>query len=145
MSKRINMHEIEPETYKIIAGFNKYLDTTLLEVGHKDLIKIRASQLNGCAYCVDLHTKDARKNGESERRLYNLTSWAETPLFDEKERAILKLTEEMTFIHQRVADTTYQTAVDLLGEKYVAQVMAAIVAINAWNRIGVATNMAPAL
>jgi alkylhydroperoxidase family enzyme len=92
-----------------------------------------------------MHTKDARKAGETEQRIYALTAWRETPFFSKEEQAILALTEEVTFISNRVSDETYTNAVRVLGEKYTAQVIMAIIAINAWNRIGVATNMAPAL
>jgi len=145
MEKRINMQEIEAEGYKVMIAFEKYLGTTQLTTTHKDLIKIRASQINGCSYCVDLHAKDARKAGEREQRIYALTSWRETPFFTEEEQAILALTEEVTLISNRVSDSTYNNAVGVLGKKYTAQVIMAIIVINGWNRIGVSTNMAPAL
>ena len=145
MEKRMKMNEIEPEGYKVMQAFEKYLATTQLSKTHKELIKIRAAQINGCSYCVDLHTKDARKYGEKEQRIYALTCWRETPFFTEEEQAILALTEEVTLIHNRLSDATYNNAVKVLGEKYVAQVLMAIIAINGWTRIGVATNMAPAL
>lgn len=145
MEKRMKMHEIEPEGYKVMQAFEKYLGTTSLSKTHKELIKIRAAQINGCSYCVDLHTKDARKYGEKEQRIYALTCWRETPFFTEEEQAILALTEEVTLIHNRLSDATYNNAIKVLGEKYTAQVLMAIIAINGWTRIGVATNMAPAL
>ncbi|MBS1635261.1 MAG: carboxymuconolactone decarboxylase family protein [Bacteroidetes bacterium] len=144
MNKRIDISQIEPEAYKVMLSFEKYLAGSLLEPKHKELIKIRASQLNGCAYCLDMHTRDARKLGETEQRIYTLSAWRETPYFDVKERAILALTEEMTLIGQRVSDSTYHEALAQLGEKYLAQVMMAILVINSWNRIGVATNLMPA-
>jgi len=143
MEARKKIQEIEVDAYKAMLAFDKYINSTPLTAKHKDLIKIRASQLNGCSYCVDKHIEDARKAGETERRMNNLTVWRETPFFTDDERAILALTEEVTFIANRVSDETYNTAVKLLGEKYVAQAMMAIISINGWNRIGVTTNLWP--
>lgn len=145
MEQRIRMNEIEPEGYKVMQAFEKYLATTALTKTHKELIKIRAAQINGCSYCVDLHTKEARKFGETEQRIYALTCWRETPFFTEEEQAILALTEEITLIQNRLSDATYNNAIKVLGEKYTAQVMMAIIAINGWTRIGVATALVPAL
>lgn len=145
MEQRIRMNEIEPEGYKVMQAFEKYLATTALTKTHKELIKIRAAQINGCSYCVDLHTKEARKFGETEQRIYALTCWCETPFFTEEEQAILALTEEITLIQNRLSDATYNNAIKVLGEKYTAQVMMAIIAINGWTRIGVATALVPAL
>jgi AhpD family alkylhydroperoxidase len=144
MEQRLKMDILAPQGYKVMLGFEKYLESTTLTARHKDLIRIRASQINGCSYCVDMHMLEAREAGESERRLYSLTSWRETPFFTDDERVILALTEEVTLITERVSDTTYKNALALLGEKYVAEAIFAIIAINAWNRIGVATNMEPA-
>ncbi|HEY5915918.1 MAG TPA: carboxymuconolactone decarboxylase family protein [Chryseolinea sp.] len=143
MEKRIKMNSLAPDGYKVMLAFEKYLNGTSLSDVHKNLIRIRASQINGCSYCVDMHTQEAREAGESERRIYNLASWRETPFFSDDERAILALTEEVTLITQRLSDQTYLNAVSLLGEKYVAEAIFAIITINGWNRIGVATNMAP--
>lgn len=143
MENRIKINELEPEAYKAMYAFEKYLNSTQLTITHRELIKIRSSQLNGCAYCVDMHTKEARKAGETEQRIYALTAWRDTPFFTDEERAVLALTEEVTFISQRVSDKTYEQAVKVLGDKYVAQVIMAIIGINAWNRIGVSTNMMP--
>lgn len=145
MEQRIRMNEIEPEGYKVMQAFEKYLATTALTKTHKELIKIRAAQINGCSYCVDLHIKEARKFGETEQRIYALTCWRETPFFTEEEQAILALTEEITLIQNRLSDATYNNAIKVLGEKYTAQVMMAIIAINGWTRIGVATALVPAL
>ncbi|UPK71763.1 carboxymuconolactone decarboxylase family protein [Chitinophaga filiformis] len=144
METRLNMAQVEPEAYKAMLAMEKYLHTTAINPLHKELIKIRASQINGCAYCIDMHTKDARKLGETEQRIYALNAWRETPFFSQEERAILALTEEVTRISNHVSDATYNTAVQVLGEKLTAQVMMAAVAINSWNRIGIATRMMPA-
>ena len=143
MKTRLKIHEIDPEGYKAMSALDKYLQTTPLTTRHKDLIKIRASQINGCAYCVDLHIKDALKAGETDRRLHNLVTWRETPFFTEDERAILALTEEATLITGRISDDTFHEAVRILGEKYVAHALLAIISINGWNRIGVGFNMMP--
>ena len=142
---RIRINQVEPEAYKAMLAMDKYLNGTGLTTRHKDLIKIRASQINGCSYCIDSHTRDARKAGETEQRIYALTAWRETPFFDEQERAILALTEEVTLITGRVSDETYSKAAELFDRNYLAQLIMAIISINAWNRIGVATEMAPAL
>lgn len=144
MEKRINIGKAEPAGYRAILGLEKFIESTPLTTKHKDLIKIRASQINGCAFCIDMHTKDARKAGETEQRIYALNAWRETPFFSEEERVILALTEEVTLISHHVSDDTYKNAANLLEETYLAQVILAIITINAWNRIGIATNLVPA-
>ena len=145
MSSRMKLNEVVPDGYKSLFPLESFLSKSELSGTHKELIKIRASQINGCAYCIDLHTKDARKAGETEQRIYALNAWRETPYFTEEERAILALTEEVTLIQHHVADGTYNKAIEILGEQYTGQVLIAIIAINAWNRIGIATNMMPPL
>ncbi|GGB19484.1 carboxymuconolactone decarboxylase family protein [Mucilaginibacter rubeus] len=142
---RLKINIAEPAAYRAMFALEKYIESTELTTRHKDLIKIRASQINGCAYCVDMHTADARKAGETERRIYNISVWHESPLFDEQEREILALTEEVTLITGRVSDETYKKAAELFDEKYLAQVIMAIITINAWNRIGVTTQLQPPL
>lgn len=143
MKTRIRIDKIEPAGYNAILGLEKFIDSTSLTKTHKELIKIRASQINGCAFCLDMHTKDARKAGETEQRIYALNAWRETPFFTEEERAILALTEEITLISNHVKDETYEQAAKVLDEKYLAQVILAIITINAWNRIGITTNLVP--
>jgi AhpD family alkylhydroperoxidase len=142
---RLKINTAEPAAYRAMIALEKYIESTDLTTRHKDLIKIRASQINGCAFCVDMHTTDARKAGETERRIYNINVWHEAPFFDEQERAILALTEEVTLITGRVSDETYKKAAELFDEKYLAQVIMAIITINAWNRIGVTTQLQPPL
>ena len=101
------MNSLAPEGYKVMLAFEKYLNGTSLSEVHKNLIRIRASQINGCSYCVDMHTQEAREAGESERRIYALTTWRETPFFSDDERAVLALTEEVTLLTQRVSEQTY--------------------------------------
>lgn len=143
MKKRFVMAQTEPEGYKAMLAMEKYLGTTQIAPLHKELIKIRASQMNGCAYCIDKHTKEARQIGETEQRIYALNAWRETPFFSREERAILALTEEVTLISNHVSDATYNEAIEVLGEKLTAQVMLAAAAINSWNRIGIATGLMP--
>jgi len=144
MEKRIDFAATEPEAVKALMGLEKYLQSTSLSHTHKELIKMRASQINGCAYCLDMHSSDARSNGETEQRLYVLSAWRETDLFTEEECAILALTEEMTLLHQDgVSDETYAKAATLFDKHQLAQIMLAIIAINAWNRMAVTTHMKP--
>jgi len=145
MKARISLPKADPEAYKALAVLSNYIENSSLTKTHKELIKIRASQINGCAYCIDMHTKDARKAGETEQRIYALNAWRETPFFTEEERAILALTEEVTLIQNHVSDKTYEAAANILDEHYLAQVIMAIINISAWNRIGIATGMQPAL
>ena len=143
MKTRMNLFAIEKEGYQAMMAFEKYLATTEVDKLHKELIKIRASQINGCAYCLDMHTKDARKYGETEQRLYTVSAWRDTPFFSPEEQAILALTEEVTLISNHVSDATYDAAVAVLGEKYTAQVIMSIIVINGWNRIAITTGMMP--
>jgi len=145
MSNRIIMGDTAPDAYKAMLGLEKYLTTTSIQPLHQEMIRIRASQINGCAYCVDKHTTDARKRGETERRINALTVWRETPFFTEEEKAILTLTEAVTLITHGVPDELYQQAAKTLGEKLTAEVIMAAITINAWNRIGITTGMLPTL
>lgn len=109
-----------------------------------ELIRIRASQLNGCAFCLDMHTKDARAQGETEQRIYALNAWRETPFFTERERAALALVEAVTLVHDgRVPDNVYAEAADVFDEAQVAALIWAATVINAYNRIAIATRMVP--
>ena len=144
MEKRIKIGHIEPEYYKILSTLDTHIAGSGPTVSQLDLLKIRASQLNGCAYCIQSHTKDARAHGETEKRIYALDAWEESPYFSDEERALLALTEEVTLIREkRVSDETYQRAITLFGEQLTAHLIMAIISINAWNRIGIATRMTP--
>ena len=146
MSNRINIQQLQPEAYKAMFPLENYVRTSGISETHRELIKIRASQINGCAFCIDMHTRDARKNGETEQRIYLLNAWREVKgLYTEEERALLALTEDVTLIHQHgVSDETYANAIGAFGEERVAQIFVAIMAINAWNRMAIATQMQPA-
>ena len=108
-----------------------------------ELVRIRASQINGCAFCLDMHTKDARAKGETEQRLYALDAWPETPFYTERERAALALAEAVTLVHDgRVPDAVYQEAAAVFKEDELAAVLWAAIVINAYNRIAISTRMA---
>ncbi|WP_184549381.1 carboxymuconolactone decarboxylase family protein [Mucilaginibacter sp. FT3.2] len=145
METRVNIGKTDPEAYKILVNLDQYVAKGIVSKTHRELIKIRASQINGCAFCINMHTKDARKAGETEQRIYALNAWRDTPFFTEEEKAILALTEEVTNIKNHVSDATYAAAAKVLDEAYIAQVILAIIAINAWNRFAIATGMQPGI
>lgn len=142
MKNRIDINTLEPNAYKAMFGLEGYLGDIALEASLKALIKMRASQINGCAYCIQMHTQEALKQGEKEQRIFALSAWKESPLFTDTERAVLALTEEVTLIANGGLSTeVYESALAILGEKILAQAIMQIVTINAWNRIAVATHM----
>ncbi|KIA86498.1 carboxymuconolactone decarboxylase family protein [Flavobacterium sp. AED] len=144
MEKRVNINETEPQAFKAMLALEGYLATSQISKTEKELIKIRASQINGCAFCIDMHTKDALKYGETNQRIFLLNAWRETDLFTEKEKVILSMTEEITLIHnQGLSETSYQKAVLFFDKNQIAQIIMAIVTINAWNRIAVSTQLEP--
>lgn len=145
MSNRSKINEVQPAGYRAILALEKYMESTSLTAIHRELIKIRASQINGCAFCIDMHTQDARKSGETEQRIYALSAWRDTPFFDEKERALLALTEEVTLISNHVSDETYKNAASVFDPVYLADIILAIITINAWNRIAITTGLEPTL
>jgi len=145
MEPRININEIDPAAYKAMYALEGYIQKSGLDKSLYELIKIRASQINGCAFCLSMHTKDARKLGETEQRIYVLNAWRETNFFTEEEQAALALTEEVTNIQAHVSKATYQNAIKVLGDQKTAQVIMAAVAINAWNRIAISTHLMPEL
>ena len=119
----------------------KELDAVDFDPKLRELVRIRASQLNGCAYCIDMHTKDARAIGESEQRLYALTAWRDTPFFTERERAALAFCEAVTLMAaDLVPDAAYDAVAAVFSEPEIAALLSLIVAINAWNAIGVTTH-----
>ena len=145
MTQRIKLNQTEPAGYRALVAMEQYLTTTKLTPTHKNLIYITASQINGCAFCIDMHTRDARKAGETEQRIYGLNAWRDTPFFTPEERAILALTEEMTLISRNhVTDATYDQAAEFFDEQYLSQLMMCVIVINAWNRLGITTRLSPA-
>ena len=145
MENRININELEPATYKALFALSLQIENSKLCKTHKELIKIRASQINGCAFCINMHTAEARRHGETEQRIYLLNAWKEIKgIYTEEERIILALTEEMTLIaHTGVTTKTYQRATALFDENYLALLMMSIITINAWNRLALATQLQP--
>lgn len=144
MENRVNINQAEPQAYKAMYALEGYLATTQLTKSHKELVKIRASQINGCAYCIDMHTKDALKNGETNQRIFLLNAWRETALFTAEEKALLAITEEVTLIHKGgLSDETYKKAEAVFDERYIAQIIMAVATINAWNRIAISTKLEP--
>lgn len=145
MQKRINIEHTEPNGYKAMLALESYLATSKLSKTHKELIKIRASQLNGCAFCINMHTKDARAHGETEQRIYLLNAWRETELlYTEDERVVLAMTEEITLISNGgLSDETYQKARAIFNDQYIAQLLMMVVTINGWNRIAISTKLQP--
>jgi AhpD family alkylhydroperoxidase len=142
MTKRILVKEIEPDAYKAMYELENYTKNSELSLKLRELIKIRASQINKCTYCIDMHTKDAIANGESQKRLNELAAWKESDLFSDEEKYALQLTEEITLISEDgVKEETYNSVLGLLGEKKLAQLIMQIVVINSWNRIAVSTKM----
>ncbi|MBO2012234.1 carboxymuconolactone decarboxylase family protein [Hymenobacter negativus] len=142
---RFELTSVEPKAYSGLMLMHKQLSQSGLSLTHWDLINVRTSQLNGCSYCLMTHTQEALAHGETEQRLHALAAWQETSYFTAAERAILAFTEEVTLIaRHHVSDAVYGEAVALLGESYLAQVLLAVVAMNAWNRLGIAQRKVPA-
>ena len=144
MEPRMDYMKIAPDGYKAMSTLESYVCQSGLEHSLLELVKTRASQINGCAFCLDMHTKDARAGGETEQRLYTLSAWQETPFFSDRERAALAWTEAVT----RVADThipddVFDLARKHFSEKELADLTLAIVTINGWNRLAIAFRKVP--
>ena len=135
MKRAINYSKVLPEGLKIMNALDEYSQSCGLEPALLDLIKLRASQINGCAYCIDMHSKDARTGGETEQRLYNLSVWRQAPYYTERERAALAFTEAVTLIAKgRVPEEVYEQTRQQFSDEEMVKLMIAIVTINAWNR-----------
>ncbi len=138
MKTRLDYSKALPNGLRVVNAMDAYSQTSGLEPSLLDLIKLRASQINGCAYCVDMHTKDARTGGETEQRLYNLTVWRETPYYTDRERAALAFTEAVTLIaNNRVPDDVYEQASQQFTDEELVKLMIAIAIINTWNRFAI--------
>jgi AhpD family alkylhydroperoxidase len=135
MQRRLDYGKVLPEGMKAMYELDRYSQNCGLEPSLLDLIKLRASQINGCAYCVDMHSKDARSGGETEQRLYNLSVWRETPYYTDRERVALAFTEAVTLIaEKRVPDEVYEQVQQQFSDEELVKLVLAIVTINAWNR-----------
>ncbi|AWN73853.1 carboxymuconolactone decarboxylase family protein [Legionella anisa] len=133
-----------PGAIQAIFGLEKYVNSSGLEKSLLELVKLRASQINGCAYCVDMHTADAKKEGESDRRLHAVVVWRETPFFTPRERAALAWTEAVTLLSETHApDDIYNEVLTCFNEKEVIDLTMAIIAINSWNRLAVSFRKSP--
>lgn len=143
MSARLNIANVDSAAYKAMLGLEGYLQTISLNHIQKELIKIRASQINKCAFCLDMHTKDALKYGETTQRIFILNGWREAKdFFTEEEQVLLAMTEEITLISDKgLTEETFQKAKQYFDEAAIAQIIMAIVTINAWNRIAVSTHL----
>lgn len=136
---RLNYSEVSPGVIKAMMGLENHARKSGLEPSLLELVKVRASQLNGCAYCLDMHTKDARAKGETEQRLYGLSAWREAPYYTARERAALAFTESVTLITMsHVSDEEFNMARKEFSEKELVDLTLAIVAINGWNRLAIA-------
>lgn len=143
MTKRINISQVAPQAYKAMLALEDYLAHSGLDKKLFELIKTSASQINGCAYCINMHVRDAMKIGESAQRLFLLNAWRETDLYSEKERAALALTEAITLISEgQVPEDVYEAAAAVFTEQELAAVIMSIVTINAWNRIAITSRTA---
>ena len=142
MKPRINVSKVDPKAYEAMIGLEKYLAQSGLDQILYELIKTRASQINGCAYCLNMHTRDAMELGETAQRLFLLNAWRETELFTEKERAVLALIEEITLIaNGPVSDVVYANAEKHCTPNELSAIIMAVVAINGWNRIAITTRL----
>lgn len=138
LTSRLDYYSIAPEALQIMLKFEEYNKSTNLEPTLLELVKIRASQINGCAFCLNMHTKDARKKGETEQRIYCLNAWRETSLYTEKERVALQLTEAITEISKNhISDELYNETREFFSEKDFVDLVYAINTINSWNRLAI--------
>ena len=138
MHPRFNFAKASPDSYKAVSALENFVQTCGLERRFIHLIKLRASQINGCAYCLDMHSKDARAAGETEQRLYLLDAWRESPFYSERERAALAWTEALTHISQNdVPDELYEEVRKQFDDKELVDLSLAIIAINGWNRLAI--------
>jgi AhpD family alkylhydroperoxidase len=144
MENRVNIQKIQPAAYNVLVELEKQMMNSSIEHTIRELIKIRVSQINGCAFCIDMHTRDAREHGETEQRIYGLSAWRDTPFYSQKERAALALAEEVTMISQGgVSTKTYSEAAAFYSEEELAMLILAAVTINSWNRIAISTHLQP--
>jgi AhpD family alkylhydroperoxidase len=142
--KRLDYARLSPEGYRAMLALNNYAAGSGLEHSLLELIKIRASQINGCAYCIDMHTIDARAAGETEQRIYLLDAWRESPFYTDRERAALAWTESLTLVSEtHVPDDVYDEARKHFSEEELVKLTWAVVVINGWNRVAIAFRSEP--
>jgi AhpD family alkylhydroperoxidase len=144
MKSRIDLMHVRPGVMHAMLGLERQVQQAGLDSKLLDLVRMRASQINGCAYCLDMHSKDARANGETEQRLYGLEAWRETPYYSERERAALEWTEALTLVSENhVPDDVYERVRGQFSEDELVHLSLAVVAINGWNRLNVAARTVP--
>ncbi len=144
METRIDPRKAAPEVYRAMLALESAVRAGGLERNLLDLVRLRASQLNGCAYCIDMHSKDLRAEGESEQRIYVLEAWREAPFYSERERTALAWTEAVTLVaHGHVPDEVYEQARQQFTDEELAKLTLAVVAINGWNRFAIAFRKMP--
>ncbi len=142
--ERINFKKLVPAAYRAMLGLETYVHQCGLEETLLELVKMRASQINGCAYCLDMHSKDTRAAGETEQRLYVLPAWREAPFYSERERAALAWTEAVTLLSEtHVPDDVYELARKQFSDEELVNLTVAIIAINGWNRLEVSFRGVP--
>ena len=138
MKQRMNYYQAAPETLKALIALETQIQSSGLEQSLIELVKTRASQINGCAYCIHMHTSEARARGETEERLYLLDAWHESPLYSERERAALAWTEAVTLVSEtHIPDVVYDRARQYFSETELVNLTLCVAAINAWNRIAI--------
>jgi AhpD family alkylhydroperoxidase len=141
MSRFIDYPKVAPKGFQAQAGLEQYVRNSGLELSLRELVKTRVSQLNGCAFCIDMHTKDARAEGETEQRLYLLSAWREAPCYTPRERAALAWAEALTLVAQQHPSEALQSELaQHFDEKEIVDLTWCIVAINGWNRISIGCN-----
>ncbi|VFR25808.1 4-carboxymuconolactone decarboxylase domain/alkylhydroperoxidase AhpD family core domain protein [plant metagenome] len=144
ISHRLNYYQLSAEAARKYLDFNDTAKKRPINAEMADLVTIRASQLNGCAFCLDMHVKEAKLHGERELRVHHLSVWHESPLFNPRERAALAWTEALTHLHPRgISDEVYDAVRAVLSDEEIADLSFMIVAINGWNRLGVAFEVTP--
>jgi AhpD family alkylhydroperoxidase len=142
----IKYAKVAPDGIRTVNGLDNYVKQCGLEEPLLEVVRIRASQINGCAFCIDAHTKDARSEGESEQRIYCLSAWRETPFYSDRERAALAWTEAVTKISEnQVPDDVYENAQAHFSEKELVDLTLAVIAINSWNRLAMCFNSPPGI
>ena len=144
MQQRIDVTKVSPAVYQAAAALQTYVDQSGLDAKLRELIKIRASQINGCAFCLAMHTRDARKIGETDERMHLLAAWREAPVYSARERAALAWVEAITLVTQgHVPDEAFEAVRRQFSEKEIVDLTAAAAAINTWNRIAIAFRVPP--
>ncbi|MCC7105811.1 MAG: carboxymuconolactone decarboxylase family protein [Chloroflexi bacterium] len=144
MEPRLDYGQLAPRAIEAMSGLEAYVRRSGIEPSLLDLVKTRASQINGCAFCLDMHSKDARARGETEQRLYGLDAWRETPYYTNRERAALAWTEAVTLVSQsHIPDEVYGQVKQHFSDKELIDLTVAIVAINGWNRLAIAFRTVP--